>query len=614
MVRRDSRLQDTVLAIALLVCMTGAAGAQSIPEGYQEGTHIVREGDTLRGLTIAYLGSEDLWRTNWELNPHVKDPDFLYPLQRLRILLAPEQSRPTARLVTISGDVEGKPAPSDWNRSIEDDLMLERDGIRANKDASTVMEFSDGTELTLKDDSTMFLRVAGRSLRGGEKRSVEIVEGQADLVAATLAQETNIEIIIGGAVTKPKTGETGRMEARARRVEGGGARVMVFEGLGEVEAAGAVVMVETGMGTAVPEAGPPAPPEELLPAVEGLLPATGGEFELERSRFSWTAVENAVSYTVEVCRDETCGNLVRRQTGVSDTSWTADDLPVGPATWRVMAVSASGLDGFPSETQAVSVLANRKDYNPPTGEFIVSGTSIDVDEMTYYGPDLSVRLEANDAGTGIESVALMIDGSEVAAETLLGPWPTGDYEVTAVVGDHSGNSSSFGPLEFHVDADPPVVDWKVGGEELLAGHPAGGEVPRRWGKIRRKWSKRELADFRRGRPNPKWTVVSWSSALPSAAGRLSPEAISTQRSHKWFSLERLDAQVVVFAPALALESADDRLADRLLSIETADDRSGQERFRIWRRPGPDSRHWLEIDVVDRLGNRAIKRWPFPRAD
>jgi hypothetical protein len=528
-------------------------------------------------------------------------------------LLASEQSRPTARLTTISGDVEGKPAPSDWNRSIEDDLMLERDGIRANKNSSTVMEFSDGSELTLKDDSTVFLRVAGRSLRGGEERSVEIVEGQADLAAATLSQDTDIEIVIGGAVATPKTGETGGVETRARRIQGGGAQVMVFEGLGEVEAAGEMVVLETGMGTAVPEAGPPAPPEELLPAVQGLLPATGGEFELERSRFSWTAVENAVGYTVEVCRDEACGNLVRRQAGLSETSWTADDLPVGPVTWRVTAVSASGLDGFPSETQAVNVLANRQDYEPPTGEFVVSGTSIDVDEVTYYGPDLSIRLEADDVGTGIESILLMVDGREVAAETLLGPWTTGDYEVTAAVSDQSGNSSSFGPLALHIDADPPVVEWAVGGEELLAGHPSGGEVPRGWSKSKRKWSKRELADFGRGRPNPRWTVVSWSSALPSAAGRLTPEAISTQRSHEWFSLERLDTRVVVFAPALALESADDRLAERLLSVESADERSGQDRFRIWRRPGPDGRHWLEIDAVDRLGNRTVRRWPFPNS-
>jgi hypothetical protein len=167
------------LTVATVVCAVTVASAQTVPAGYDKGTHIVRAGDTLRGITKAYLGSEELWESNWKLNPQVEDPDRLFPLQRLRVLLAPQIARPTARLVTISGDVEGKPAPSDWNRSLENDLMLERDGVRASEDSSTVMRFTDGSELTLRDRSTVFLRVAGRSLGGVEQRSVEILEGQA---------------------------------------------------------------------------------------------------------------------------------------------------------------------------------------------------------------------------------------------------------------------------------------------------------------------------------------------------------------------------------------------------------------------------------------------------
>jgi len=613
-VRRPARLKNALLTIVVATCAVTAASAQIVPEGYDEGTHIVRAGDTLRGITRAYLGSEDLWERNWRLNPQVKDPDRLFPLQRLRILLAPQIARPTARLITISGDVEGKPAPNDWNRSLEDDLMLERDGIRANEDSSTVMRFTDGSELTLRDKSTVFLRVAGRSLRGIEQRSVEILEGQADLAAVTLPQEAEIEIVIGGAVATPMTGDSGGIEARARRVGAGGAQVMVFEGLSEVESGGTTVTVPQGMGTAVSEAGPPAPPEKLLSAAVGLMPAPGEQFELERSRFSWEAVDGAADYTVELCRDSSCGDLVRRQTAIGENAWEVSDIPPGEYLWRVTAVSGSGLDGYASEARPVQIIENRRDHEPPTGRFVVSGQSVDVDGMTYYGPDLDIRFEVEDEATGIDSVTLMIDGREVAAEVLGGPWATGDYEVTATAVDGSDNSATFGPLEIHVDADPPMIDWTVEGDVLLVSYAGTSEVPSGWAKRSRKWARRELKRFDRGRAEPQWTVLAWSSALPRSIHSFDPDVITRRRSHRRFSLERLQTQVLVFAPALVIEGDGGRLAERLVSIESVDERSGQVLMKIWRRPGPDARQWLEIEAVDRLGNVDVVRWSFSPTD
>jgi len=61
-------------------------------------------------------------------------------------------------------------------------------------------------------------------------------------------------------------------------------------------------------------------------------------------------VEGAVSYTIEVCRDAACGELIDRMTRVSATHWNADALPLGNFHFRVTPESASGLDGFPSAT------------------------------------------------------------------------------------------------------------------------------------------------------------------------------------------------------------------------------------------------------------------------
>ena len=61
---------------------------------WEDGWHVVRPGDTLEGLAARFLGSHELWRELHLLNPLVKDPNLLFPGQRLRIFL----ERPTAKL------------------------------------------------------------------------------------------------------------------------------------------------------------------------------------------------------------------------------------------------------------------------------------------------------------------------------------------------------------------------------------------------------------------------------------------------------------------------------------------------------------------------------------
>jgi hypothetical protein len=138
------------------------------------------------------------------------------------------------------------------------------------------------------------------------------------------------------------------MGTRARRASGGGAQVMVFEGVSNVEAGGGSVEVPRGMGTSVPQGGRPLPPEKLLPAPQVLAPVPGTAYGQSNPRLSWRPVAGAASYTVEVCVDAGCGQVVDRATRVAGTRWAPEGLPLGELHFRVMAVSASGLDGFPS--------------------------------------------------------------------------------------------------------------------------------------------------------------------------------------------------------------------------------------------------------------------------
>jgi hypothetical protein len=589
--------------------LVGSAVAQvAIPQGYDVGTHIVRTGDTLIEVTEAYLGTDELWETNWELNPHIQDPDLLFPLQRLTVLIAPAVSRPIARLTTISGSVEGKPVPSDWLLSEQDDMMIERDGVRAGKNESAVMRFLDGTELTVRDDSTVFLRAAGRSLRGFEQRSVELVRGEADLVAQDLPVESDIEVVIGQAVATSRAEDEGSLETRARRVESGGARVMMFEGISEVVAGGETVTLGSGTGTAIPEAGPPAPPETLLAQATELVPEAGGSVEVGRGVLAWTPVEGAESYTVEICRDLACGNLVARRTNLIEPSSSTEGLPVGEYFWRVTAVSGSGLDGFPSPSQAVRTVRFREDSQPPTGELVVTGSSAESNGVLHYGADLAVRLDVSDDVTGVESTTLMLDGRQVTPEELSGPWTSGEYEVSAVAVDVAGNEASFGPLVFRVDADPPMIGVRVAGGELFP--EAEREI---WERQSRRWSKDELSGVTRLGWVPRIKVVDRSDTGGESVGGFVPDLrTESEGSGDRLTLLRSEVAVLVFAPALMLDRSLEPLADRILLLEAEDERSGLVRFDLRRRPGPDGWHWLELEAADAVGNVTSRRWQFAR--
>ncbi|MCH7666991.1 MAG: LysM peptidoglycan-binding domain-containing protein [Acidobacteria bacterium] len=335
-----------------LAASVAAQDSTTVPESYLTGYHIVRPGENLRRITKNYLGSQELWQRNWKLNPEVENPNFLSPGQRLLVLLRPEDAVPSAQIVTIAGTVEERPDPIAWTPAQRHDLMVERDGVRTFRQSSTALRFHDGTRLVVTEDSIVFLKVAGRTLRGIETRAVEIVEGQADLVGGKVSEESpEIEFVIGEATARPTPGPGGKSQARLRKLKSGAAQLMIYEGASEIEAGGKTVSVAKGMGTSVPKGAPPLPPEKLLPRPTMSVPQPNGIVEVGRLEFSWDPVEGASTYILEVCLDPSCEALVARAVDLTSTTWEAEQLPVGDLEWRVTAVGSSGLDGYPAVPQ-----------------------------------------------------------------------------------------------------------------------------------------------------------------------------------------------------------------------------------------------------------------------
>ncbi len=603
---KEMRTLSTGLLLAV-ACMASMAQAQ-VPAGFEEGVHIVRPGENLREITRNYLGSEALWEENWKLNPEVSNPHLLLPGQRLRVLIAPANSVPSARLVTISGDVEGRPAPIDWNRSRERDLMVESDGVRTGASSSTALQFHDGTDLVLTEESIIFLKQTGRSLAGIEQNSVEIVEGQADLERiATAEPAADIEIVIGQTRAVPRPSPSGAAEARLRKAADDGAHLMVYEGESEVEAAGQKISVPGGMGTVVVSGEPPKPPEKLLAAPEPLAPAPGGALDNGFVEFRWQPVTDAAGYAVEVCRDAGCQALLARRTGLEDTVWSAERLPVGDAYWRVTATGATGLDGFPSAARPVSIRPERAEIDAPTGEIRVTGlTAKGQDGRIYYTPAARLSVTVEDP-SGVASWTPYVNGADVDPEALPTQWATGEHEVRVSAEDGVGNRGELPVATFFVDADSPTLTWRLGGDEVLSefGSGSGLDDSAQW------WDRRAAGyndrQAERGR-RPAWTVLGW--------GNERVVFDPTVRDRSWVKglyARHRAARVLGEAPVILLQVPGAR-AQRsgsegsFLGVRADDSLSGIEELVVRTVGNRRDGYRLVAEARDRLGNSSRASW------
>src|SRR5436305_3134160 len=248
-----------VLILSTLPALPAPAGAAEPPPLTKGGIHTVRPGDTLEQLAEIYLGSARRWLEIARLNPGLGDPRRLPPGRRLHILTASGSTFAAAQIDRLSNKVEERPVPQDWSQAQENDFLVEQDGVRTHPKASAEMRFGDGTRLTVTEDSLVFLRRSGDRLKGVPRKSVEIVEGQAEVAAdpaRAAGRRPEVEIVLGKARATSRPNPAGVAHARARRPVEGGAKVMVYGGVGEVEAAGANGDAAEGLGPSVGKGGP----------------------------------------------------------------------------------------------------------------------------------------------------------------------------------------------------------------------------------------------------------------------------------------------------------------------------------------------------------------------
>ncbi len=581
-------------SIPVLFCLQMARMASGQESEPRTGWYIVRPGDTIISITERYLGAGDRWAENWRLNPQVDDPHKIAPGQRLKVLLGEDLPRRSARVVQLSRRVEKNPAPLAWSKASHNDLLLQRDGVRTQASSSAELELRGGHLMVITENSLVYLKDDSRRPAAVSRQAIEIVEGQADL-EGTVAQgrSSEVEIIIGGTIAKPKSLAGKPVQARVRKPQTGGAQFMIYSGESAVVAGGETVEVAQGMGTTVAQGEAPAPPEELLPAPTLGSPEAGARLAVNRPTLSWEEVPGAVSYTVEVCGDPRCGELVQRIVGHTGTRWQGAELPVSKLFWRVTATRSSGLDGYPSSPRPLEIFAQATDTQAPTIRVQAVGKSFRNEEALFLGVGASLEVEVRDVGTGVARQKLLLDGKGVEVSALKGPWEPGRHEFAFDVTDRAGNRSEAAPTVFVYDPDPPTLAWASVGSGWRSGR---GMITKAWPE--RGASSRGQGRKKKSRQKSQRALLQWSGAGWGWQ----------DLDRAWKATGRVDLLLLRATEPLRLEGSGQRLGtgERLKLV--FDDAAGVGGLRFALEADGDGGPSLVLEVWDRLENRRRERW------
>lgn len=445
MTTRSRRLRDLALLLAIGLCPT--AWAQEGPEPRESDTvedYVVVVGDTLSDITEKILGSSHLWRENWRLNPQVRDPDLLRIGQRLRIITHRELPPRTAEVREVHRTVQRRP-PEDWVASYEGDFLKKDQSLRTRAKSSASVRFDDDTILTLKEDTLVVFREMGESLRGVRSETIAIDQGTADLVAAPRRKgSSEIKILVGDATTEMRTGRTGRNASRlSRSADDSSSAVMIYEGDSTVSSGGSSIEVGPGMGTRVADGQPPTPAERLLPRPGVRAPRSRQSFGYSNPLFRWDPVDGASAYSIEICDSPECTRILDRGTGLSSTEYRPEGVPAGAAYWRVRAVSATGLDGFPSRMSSLSITDPTPDLAAPAVEVEIAERGRWVaEDHAALAADGSLRVTLTDDQSGVDDAEYRWDEGRWRSlpETGLSMPSAADHTLEVRATDRAGRS------------------------------------------------------------------------------------------------------------------------------------------------------------------------------
>lgn len=323
------------------------------------------------------------------------------PLPEGTTLVLPETvtTIPDAKLRSMNPDVRARPPGGGWNVAASGMPLFANSSVNTLDKGRADVEFVDRTRVFLAPNTLVVIYGTANQTQVSKTppAAVEVEAGEVKAGLAALRGDT-VEVAIKGG---------GRVSAASRDtvVQRKGARttIAVFNGKAGVTSGGKAVEVPTNFGSRFVGNTAPIPPRPLPPAPPWSAGGTGsitlapaGQGVIDAA---WSAVPVAVSYRIELARDETFNDLIaREEVPASIVAFHAEKLPAGLYHLKVRAIDKEEFLGVASTDRTIRIV----DGTIGGGGGTLKGSSIDANPYGMLGfgpmPDLEMALDEGPFG------------------------------------------------------------------------------------------------------------------------------------------------------------------------------------------------------------------------
>jgi hypothetical protein len=311
-------------------------------------SYVTQPGDTLYGIAQRYLLEPGNWKTLWRIN-NIGTPHRLRPGITLRMPVALlQRDHLSARVVTMSGLAErafhdGPLVPLTVGESV-----AEGDRIRTGDNTFVTLEFTDGTHVSVSQNSSIELGVLRKTaLTGTTERVINLRQGEVNSEVTHAPRRDDRFQIRSPSVVAGVRGTRFRVNYLS---EDSATAVEVLDGTVGVDALAArqsaLQLVPARFGSVTRgnvRAGAPGAPVALIDAPALVEP--GKLQDAKAVAFDLVPLHAALAYRVQIGRDAGMLDVIR-DLRVAEPRATLGDLPDGTYFVRVSGIDAQGLEGL----------------------------------------------------------------------------------------------------------------------------------------------------------------------------------------------------------------------------------------------------------------------------
>lgn len=315
---------------------------------------LVARGDTLINICGDYLEELEDWPRVAGANPQIKDPNWIYPGQKLLIPSVLLKGVPGGGRVTfLKGAVEIQRAGEmPWESLGSGEQLLEGFRISTGQDGILEATFEDGSSFYMNPDTCLQVLKARKSEASSVIGELFLEGGRIiTRIKKATGSEPRFKIQTPSAAAAIR-GTEFRVSHDSRK----STRIEVLKGMVAARGRRREVMLEEGAGTVIRKGKEPERPVELLPPPR--LTAPEPLYRKMPVELRFDTPEGAALIRVLLARDPEIRDVLKDVTARPDQAAKVTDLADGAYFLQATAIDNKGLEGLPSAAIPVHVRVN----------------------------------------------------------------------------------------------------------------------------------------------------------------------------------------------------------------------------------------------------------------